>query len=51
MSHVSLPCRDLEASKLFDTRVLGGELVHEIAGFVEYHIEDIIIALSEQQEV
>lgn len=29
---------------------MGGELVHEIAGFVEYRIEDIIIGLSQQSE-
>ena len=50
MSHISLPCLDLEASKIFYSRVMGGELVHEIAGFVEYRIEDIIFGLSEQTE-
>jgi catechol 2,3-dioxygenase-like lactoylglutathione lyase family enzyme len=49
MSHVSLPCRDLQESKLFYSRVLGGELVREIAGFVEYWIADIVIGLAEQQ--
>jgi catechol 2,3-dioxygenase-like lactoylglutathione lyase family enzyme len=48
MSHVSLPCRDLEESKVFYAQVMGGELVHEIPGFVEYRIEDIIVGLSEQ---
>jgi catechol 2,3-dioxygenase-like lactoylglutathione lyase family enzyme len=48
MSHVSLACRDLEESKIFYSQVLGGELVHEIAGFVEYRIADIIFGLSEQ---
>lgn len=50
MSHVSLPCRDLEQSKLFYAQVMGGELVHEIAGFVEFRIQDIIFGLSEQPE-
>lgn len=50
MSHVSLPCRDLEESKLFYCRVLGGEHFHEIPGFVEYRIEDIIFGLSEPAE-
>lgn len=50
MSHLSVPCRDLEESKLFYAEVMGGTLVHEIAGFVEYRIEDIIIGLSEQPE-
>jgi catechol 2,3-dioxygenase-like lactoylglutathione lyase family enzyme len=50
MSHVSLPCRDLEESKVFYAQVMGGELVHEIPGFIEYRIEDIIIGLSEQPE-
>ena len=48
MSHVSVPCGDLEESKLFYAEVMGGTLVHEIQGFVEYRIEDIIIGLSEQ---
>ena len=50
MSHVSLPCRDLEESKIFYAQVMGGELVHEIPGFVEYRIEDIIVGLSEQPD-
>jgi catechol 2,3-dioxygenase-like lactoylglutathione lyase family enzyme len=50
ISHVSLPCRVLHESKLFYSRVLGGELVHEIPGFVEYRIADIIIGLAEQRE-
>jgi catechol 2,3-dioxygenase-like lactoylglutathione lyase family enzyme len=50
MSHVSMPCRDLEESKIFYAQVMGGELVHEIEGFVEFRIEDIIIGLSEQSE-
>ena len=50
ISHVSLPCRDLEEAKIFYAEVMGGELVHDIAGFVEYKIEDIIIGLSEQSE-
>jgi catechol 2,3-dioxygenase-like lactoylglutathione lyase family enzyme len=47
---VSMPCRDLEESKMFYAHVMGGELVHEIQGFVEFRIEDIIIGLSEQSE-
>src|SRR5262245_46318088 len=50
MSHVSLPCRNLEESKVFYAQVMDGELVHEIQGFVEFRIEDIIIGLSEQPE-
>jgi catechol 2,3-dioxygenase-like lactoylglutathione lyase family enzyme len=50
MSHVSIPCRDLEESKIFYTQVMGGELVHTISGFVEFRIEDIIVGLSEQHE-
>ena len=50
MSHVSLPCRDLEESKVFYAQVMGGELVHEIPGFVEYRIENIIVGLSEQPQ-
>ena len=43
MSHGSLPCRYLEQSKLFYAEVNGGEWVHEIPGFVEYRIADLII--------
>jgi catechol 2,3-dioxygenase-like lactoylglutathione lyase family enzyme len=50
MSHVSLPCRDIEESKIFYANVMGGELVHEIQGFVEFRIEDIILGLSEQPQ-
>jgi catechol 2,3-dioxygenase-like lactoylglutathione lyase family enzyme len=50
MSHVSLPCRDLEESKIFYGDVMGGKLIHEVEGFVEFRIEDIIIGLSEQPE-
>ena len=50
MSHVSIPCRDIEESKNFYAHVMGGELVHGIQGFVEFRIEDIIIGLSEQSE-
>jgi catechol 2,3-dioxygenase-like lactoylglutathione lyase family enzyme len=50
MSHVSLPCRDIEESKIFYANVMGGKLVHEIQGFVEFRIEDIIIGLSEQPD-
>jgi catechol 2,3-dioxygenase-like lactoylglutathione lyase family enzyme len=48
MSHVSLPCRDLEESKVFYSQVMGGELVHTATGFVEFRVENIIIGLSEQ---
>jgi catechol 2,3-dioxygenase-like lactoylglutathione lyase family enzyme len=48
MSHVSVPCRDLAESQLFYSQVMGGTLVHEIAGFVEYRIADIIFGLSKQ---
>ena len=48
MSHVSLACRDLEEAKLFYSLVLGGELVHEIPGFVEYRIADMVFGLSQQ---
>lgn len=49
-SHASIPCRDLEQSKRFFTRVLGGELVHDIQGFAEVRIGGIIVGLSEQPE-
>jgi catechol 2,3-dioxygenase-like lactoylglutathione lyase family enzyme len=50
ISHVSLPCRDLDESKIFYSQVMGGELVHEIAGFVEYKIVDVIIGLAGQHD-
>jgi catechol 2,3-dioxygenase-like lactoylglutathione lyase family enzyme len=50
ISHISLSCRDLEESKIFYSQVMGGDLVHEIAGFFEYNIADIIIGLAEQQD-
>jgi catechol 2,3-dioxygenase-like lactoylglutathione lyase family enzyme len=50
LSHVSLACRDLAESKLFYSGVLGGELVHEIPGFVEYRIADAIFGLSAQNQ-
>jgi catechol 2,3-dioxygenase-like lactoylglutathione lyase family enzyme len=49
ISHVSLPCHDLDQAKIFCSRVMGGEWVHEIAGFVEYKIADVIIGLAEQR--
>jgi catechol 2,3-dioxygenase-like lactoylglutathione lyase family enzyme len=48
LSHVSLPCRNLEESKIFYAQIMGGDLVHEIPGFAEFRIEDIIIGLSQQ---
>src|SRR5207245_11417487 len=41
ISHVSLPCRDLEESKIFYANVMGGKLVHSIQGLVEFRIEYI----------
>jgi catechol 2,3-dioxygenase-like lactoylglutathione lyase family enzyme len=48
LHHVSLACRDLEESKRFYIEVLGGELIHDIAGFSEVRIADIIVGMSEQ---
>jgi catechol 2,3-dioxygenase-like lactoylglutathione lyase family enzyme len=50
ISHLSLPCRNLEESKMFYAQVMCGELVHDVPGFVEFRIEDIIIGLAEQPE-
>ena len=47
ISHLSIPCRNLEESKQFYTQVMGGELVHETAGFFEVRIADVIVGLSE----
>jgi catechol 2,3-dioxygenase-like lactoylglutathione lyase family enzyme len=48
LHHISLACRDLAESKRFYTEVLGGELIHDIAGFSEVRIADIIVGMSEQ---
>ena len=48
MSHISLACRNLDEAKLFYSRVLGGEWVHEIPGFVEYRVADMIFGLAER---
>ena len=48
ISHMSLPCRNLEESKRFYTEVMGGELVHDVAGFAEVKVADMIVGLSEQ---
>ena len=50
ISHLSIPCRGLEESKEFYTQVMGGELVHEIEGFFEVRIADVIVGLSERSE-
>ena len=50
ISHLSIPCRDLEESKRFYTEVMGGELVHEAVGFLEVKIAGVIVGLSEQSE-
>ena len=46
LHHMSLACHDLEESKRFYIEVLGGELVHDIAGFSEVRIADIIVGMS-----
>ena len=48
MSHLSLPCHNLEESKSFYSQVMGGKAVQTTTGFVEFRIEDIIIGLPEQ---
>jgi len=50
ISHMSIPCRDLDESKRFYTEVMGGELVHDVAGFAEVRVTNVIIGLSEQPE-
>jgi catechol 2,3-dioxygenase-like lactoylglutathione lyase family enzyme len=49
-SHMSLPCRDLAESKRFYMDVMGGELVHDVPGFAEVRIADVIIGISQQVE-
>ena len=46
LHHISLPCRDVEESKRFYTQVLGGELIHDIPGFAEMRIADMIFGIS-----
>src|SRR5215475_12719503 len=48
LHHISLPCRDVEESKRFYIQVLGGELFHDIPGFAEVRIADIIFGMSQQ---
>jgi catechol 2,3-dioxygenase-like lactoylglutathione lyase family enzyme len=48
LNHLSLPCRDLAESKRFYTEVLGGKLIHDVEGFAEVRIADMIIGMSEQ---
>jgi catechol 2,3-dioxygenase-like lactoylglutathione lyase family enzyme len=48
LHHISLPCRDTAESKRFYTGVLGGELIHEIPGFAEVRIADIVIGMAQQ---
>jgi catechol 2,3-dioxygenase-like lactoylglutathione lyase family enzyme len=48
LHHISLACRDLDESKRFYVGVLGGELIHDVAGFSEVRIADIIVGMSEQ---
>jgi len=50
ISHMSLPCRNLEQSKRFYTEVMGGELVHDVPGFAEVRVADVIVGFSEQAE-
>ena len=42
ISLLSLPCRDVEDAKRFYIQVLVGELIHDIPGFAEVRIADLI---------
>ena len=46
--HLSVPCHDVEESKRFYTQVLGGELIHDIPGFAEVRVANIIFGMSQQ---
>src|SRR5258706_3074121 len=48
LHHISLACRELDESKRFYVGVLGGELIHDVAGFSEVRIADITVGMSEQ---
>ena len=46
MSHISLACRGLEESKVFYSKVMGGELIHDVDGFAEVRVAGVIIGLT-----
>src|SRR4030095_12171747 len=50
LNHLSLPCRDLAETKRFYTAVLGGELIHDVEGFAEVRIAEIIIGMGAQTD-
>jgi catechol 2,3-dioxygenase-like lactoylglutathione lyase family enzyme len=45
-AHASLYCHDIEQAKRFFTQVLGGELIHDVDGFAEVRVAEIIIGLT-----
>lgn len=45
-AHASLYCGDLEQAKRFFTRVMGGELIHDVHGFAEVRIAGVILGLT-----
>jgi catechol 2,3-dioxygenase-like lactoylglutathione lyase family enzyme len=45
-AHASLFCKDLEQAKRFFTKVLGGQLVHDVDGFAEVRVAGVIIGLT-----
>lgn len=45
-AHASICCRDLEQAKRFFTKVIGGELIHDVDGFAEVCVAGIIIGLT-----
>jgi catechol 2,3-dioxygenase-like lactoylglutathione lyase family enzyme len=49
LSHISLPCRDVEQSKRFYTRVLGGELALDTDGFAEVRLGGALIGMSREK--
>jgi len=47
-AHASIFCRDLEQAKRFFTKVIGGELIHDVDGFAEVRVAGIIIGMTER---
>ena len=47
-AHTSIFCGDLEQAKRFFTKVIGGELIHDVDGFAEVRVAGIIIGFTER---
>jgi catechol 2,3-dioxygenase-like lactoylglutathione lyase family enzyme len=45
-AHASIYCHDIEQAKRFFTRVMGGELIHDVDGFAEVRVGGIVIGFT-----